>query len=238
MNVFMYWPGGNARPSMRRWIVILVCAICWICLSRTSDAYSVGMTLYTGHDLQGADGNSLPVGSTIIVVGSGDDVIDDMLTYGTEPDSPYIAATTTGDDIILAHFTIDSNGGPGGPGGFAKIFDNVFDSDVVNYVYIRFFDYQGLWVEGSNIVWGLSYMSNVTDHTLYDPWVTVDIAAYNDLQVDKTNDFVVIPEPSTFRFLLFTGFGLLCMFFYIRVPVYMRERCAKKKALGGKVGEV
>lgn len=128
--------------------------------------------------------NATPLadGSWVFIIGSGDGVADPMFLYGG---TNYIAQTVTGDDVILGMVRIGANGAD--PGTF---FTTVrYESDEINYVYIRFFEtggeITGMQNWGQSATFDLSIMAGVT---------TVD---FGSGYANQQNNFVVIPEPST-----------------------------------------
>jgi hypothetical protein len=126
-------------------------------------------------------------GMTVMVIGSGDSTNDGMVVWGG---TNYIAASTLGDDVILATVTISSNDSGVAGGFFATI---SYESDDIDYVYIRFFNAPPGALT-SMVYWGTSsvFQLGVTLGVS-----TVDFNPGNDLKTTNYNNFVVIPEPST-----------------------------------------
>lgn len=155
----------------------------------------VDLDAYVLQPILGGDGvTPLADGSWVFIIGSGDSVIDPMMTYGA-PATNYIANSTTGDDVILGVVFIDSSLGPG---TFATTVQ--YDSSLIDYVYIRFFDTTGPLT--GMLYWGTS--------TVFELGVTLGVSTVQFDQNDQLvatnyNNFVVIPEPSTANLLLLVG---------------------------------
>lgn len=135
-------------------------------------------------------------GSWVFIMGSGDAVNDGMQTYnGTN----LIAASTLGDDVILGMIQIPLNS----TNNSGKFFVTVqYESDDINYAYLRFFDTTSMPITGL-LWWGTSSM--------FQLGVTLGVATVQfdqDYQLATTNqnNFVVIPEPSSLNlFVLVAG---------------------------------
>lgn len=141
--------------------------------------------------LGGDEVTPLADGSWVFIIGSADDVIDPMVQIGTN----YIAYSTTSNDVILGVVKIDSSLGPG---TFATTVQ--YDSSLINYVYIRFFDTTGDLT--GMIYWGTS--------TVFELGVTLGVSTVQFDQDDQLvatnyNNFIVIPEPGTANLLLLVG---------------------------------
>ncbi len=158
-------------------------------------AYAVNMVTlyaYVTYSIYDSLNNPLSNGSYVYIIGSGDNVVDPMPTWGA-PATNYIAEGTTGDDVFLGSVTIGT--GTGSNGTFFVSIE--YDSDLINYVYLRFFDYQG-----PGNVTGMVYWGNSSNFYVGDPEFGVKIQDFNDgapnsLVASNYNNFVVIPEPGT-----------------------------------------
>ncbi|HMP76170.1 MAG TPA: hypothetical protein PKE12_07740 [Kiritimatiellia bacterium] len=183
-------------------------ALCALGLAAApADAAIVDLDAYVLNPILQDDGiTPLADGSWVMIIGSWDGTIDPMVQIG--PD--YIAASVTGDDVILGIVQIDSLFGPGTFGTTVQ-----YDSTLVNNVYIRFFDTTGPLT--GMIWWGTSPMIGPVGVTL--GVTTVQFDPGGSLQVDQENNFVIIPEPGTANLLLLVG-GMIWA---------MRAKMARKK---------
>jgi len=135
--------------------------------------------------LQEDDVTPLADGSWVYIIGSTDTNIDPMVQFGTN----FIAGTVTGDDVILGIVRI----GDGSIASNGTFFTTVqYESDVINHVYIRFFNTTGDLV--GPIWWGTS--------SIFQLGVTLGVSTVvfdqgTNLITDNFNNFVVIPEPSS-----------------------------------------
>ena len=96
------------------------------------------------------DDNYTPLvdGSIVLIIGSSNNVIDPMNTYG---ETNYIARSTTGDDQIIGEVTIDST--ELGSNGTFYSGDFYYDPDEVKWLYLRFFQETNTALTGM-IHWG------------------------------------------------------------------------------------
>lgn len=181
------------RKKWWRLIGVSLC-IAFVGIS-ASRATIVALDAYVLNPIFGGDGvTPLADGSWVMIIGSGDNIADPMDTWnGTN----LIADSTTGDDVILAIVQIDSSiFGPGTFGNTVK-----YDSSVINYVYIRFFEFTN-WPIVNMVYWGTS--------AVYSLGVTLGVATVQfdpagSLTATNYNNFVAIPEPSTANLLLLVG---------------------------------
>ncbi len=154
----------------------------------------VDLDAYVLNPILGGDGvTPLADGSWVMIIGSGNNVADPMDTWNV---TNLIADSTTGDDVILAIVQIDSLFGPGTFGVTVQ-----YDSSVINYVYIRFFEFTN-WPIVNMVYWGTS--------AVYSLGVTLGVATVQfdpggSLVATNYNNFVAIPEPSTANLLLLVG---------------------------------
>ncbi len=152
----------------------------------------VDLDAYVLQPILGGDGvTALADGSWVFIVGSGDSVLNPMQSIGTN----FIANSVTGDDEILGIVQIDSTFGAG---TFATTVQ--YDSSLINYVYIRFFDTTGPLT--GMLYWGTS--------TVFELGVTLGVSTVqfnpgDQLVATNYNNFVIIPEPSTANLLLLVG---------------------------------
>ncbi|HMP89307.1 MAG TPA: hypothetical protein PJ991_03850 [Kiritimatiellia bacterium] len=158
-------------------------------------ALLVDLDAYVDFPILQEDGvTPLADGSWVYIIGSTDSIIDPMQMVGTN----FIAGSVTGDDVILGIVRI----GDGAVSNSGTFFSTVrYESDEINYVYIRFFNstdsLTGL------IWWGTSAM--------FQLGVTLGVATVvfdqgTNLITDNEDNFVIIPEPNTIHlFVLVAG---------------------------------
>lgn len=169
-----------------------------------SHAAPVNLILTITTPLLDGDGNALADGSVFYVIGNQSGNVNPMQSFGDS----FIADSTTGDDVIIAELILDSST-TGTPGTMFVSIPNAFDSDDIDFLYLRFFDFQDPPpVAGTNIPWGTTSPTNYT--------VAFGLAFYDTegAQVSATNNFIVIPEPGTLH--LFVVAGLLFALFFAR----------------------
>ncbi|MCS6771669.1 MAG: hypothetical protein NZ740_06540 [Kiritimatiellae bacterium] len=166
----------------------------------TSFAPPVSLDAYVLNPIYGCDGvTPLADGSWVMIIGSGDNVINPMQTWGP---GYFIADSVTGDDIILAIVPIDSLFGSGTFGVTIT-----YDSSLVNYVYIRYFDTTN-WPIGGTVCWGTS---KIFAPTVYLGVAEVRFDPDGSLYSTNVNNFVAIPEPSTANLLVLVGGMILAI---------------------------
>lgn len=135
-------------------------------------------------------------GSWVYIIGSGDSTNDGMTVYGS---TNLIADSVQGDDVILGVIQIPLNSTPGSGTFFTTV---QYESDDVNFVYLRFFSTTSFPITGM-VWWGTSSM--------FQLGVTLGVATVQFDQIDQLaatnqNNFVVIPEPSSMNlFVLIAG---------------------------------
>jgi len=161
-------------------------------------ALLVDLDAYVDLPILSTNGTPIQDGSWVFIIGSTDTNQDPMATYGG---TNLIANSVTGDDVILLAIQIPYNVGTNSGTFFAT---TQYESDDINYVYIRFFDTVGpltgmLW-------WGTSSMFQL-GITLGVS--TVQFDQLEQLSVTNYNNFVVIPEPSTLQLFVLVG-GVIC----------------------------
>jgi hypothetical protein len=180
--------------TQRKWLVFWTCLCLALAGMIGAQAVLVDLdALVTYSIFQNGYAGPLTNGAVVYIVGSGDSAIDPMATHGTN----LIAASVTGDDVIL---------------GTARIGDNVssngtfyvtvpYESTAVNYVYIRFFDFTNIPVTGL-VYWGTSSNFFIGAPTLGVSTVNFNQNAPSSLVTTNYNNFVVIPEPSSANLLV------------------------------------
>lgn len=184
-------------PShQKRWLAFWLClviAILAVTMCHATTVYLIGYVTYSLLDSQGVP---LADGSWVGIFGSGDAVNDGPETYG-DPDT-LIADSVQGDDIFIGWVRIDQSSFEGSNGTFVTDSQFTFDIDTIHYLYLRFFDDTNYPpIQGSNIAWGTSPVFGVTNEFGY-----VETDFVGNYMTSLTNDFVIIPEPSTSHLLL------------------------------------
>lgn len=171
----------------------------WLCMASAAQGAIINLQAYVLYSLYQADGlTPLPDGSLVQIIGSLDNAIDPMGTYGTN-----VTGQTTGDDVILG--SVQINSADLSIDGTFYSGDIYFLSEDIKYMYIRFYDTTNALA--GLIYWGESDLFVATNH------------AFNVLEMDfggsysttNQNNFVAIPEPGTLPLLLL-ALGALALF--------------------------
>ena len=173
------------QSAHKRWQLLWVTLVVASLGVAAVRAAIVDLDAWVQYSIYQSDGTTpLADGSWVYIVGSFDDVADPMYAFGTN----FIAELPTGDDVILGAVQINLDSFSNG-----TFFTTVqYESDEVKYVYIRFFEFtNGLPITGL-VDWGVS--------TTFQLGVTLGVSTVDfgpDLVADRTDNFVVIPEPTT-----------------------------------------
>jgi len=175
------------KNTISSWRIIALCLLILAGTVTCAYALIVSLDVYVEFALLDNNGDPLEDGMTVMVIGTQDPFNDGMQLYGG---TNYIASSTLNDDILLATITVSSNESGIAGGFFATI---TYESDDIDYVYIRFFDAPPNALTGM-IHWGTSSVIQL-GVTLGVSTVTFDSG--ESLQATNYNNFVVIPEPST-----------------------------------------
>jgi hypothetical protein len=133
-----------------------------------------------------------------MIFGSGNNVNNGPATYGI---TNLIADSVQGDDVYLGYVRIDQVSYGTSNGTFYTANQFSFDEDTIHYLYIRVFNTTVYPVEGY-FQWTSSPVYGFTSEF---GKVTTDFVG--NYLTSVTNNFVVIPEPSTSHLLL-VFFGL------------------------------
>jgi hypothetical protein len=176
---------------------------CISLLLGTGNSAMINLQAYITFSLLTSNG-TLPLadGSVVYIIGSLNNVQDPMTTYGS-PATNFVAGSVSGDDVIVgvtAVYAADLNSN-----GTFYAGDYYYDDDLVDYLYIRFFDSPAPITGMVN--WGTSPMTNVGDIFDCCGLSVIEVDFIGNLAATNYNNFVVIPEPSTMN-LLFLGGGL------------------------------
>jgi len=135
-------------------------------------------------------------GSWVYIIGSGDATNDGMQVFGG---TNLIAGSVQGDDVILGIIQIPLNSTTNSGTFFTTV---QYESDDINFVYIRFFNTNAMPITGM-VWWGTSSMFQL-GVTL--GVATVQFDQLEQLAATNLNNFVVIPEPSSMNlFVMIAG---------------------------------
>ena len=172
---------------------------------QVSRGVTVTLEAYVSYGITSSNGSDLADGSVIYVMGSQDAINDGMMQWqGAEGPTGYVGHSTLGDDIYIGMVRVDSAMGVGGTFYAGPFY---FDSDLVNYLYIRIFDTNGIPLGYVN--WTVS---DVYAGTNYDPVTPVVYVDFNPtdshLSTTNYNYFYIVPEPGTAQLLMLTA-GLM-----------------------------
>ena len=193
-----------ASVGNRRWLIFWAV----FCIAAVSSVVAYGATVrlwatVTFALMDHLSNAPLVDGSVVYIMGSTDDVADPPMQWGGT--NSYIANSTTGDDAFIGEVRI-GDGGVSSNGTFFTL-NYTFDTDEIQYLYLRFFEYtSNSLVQGSNIWWNTSPTTTYTNHP-WDPGVVLSEFAGNYAATNRSN-FVVIPEPGVGGLVLLCG-GLL-----------------------------
>jgi hypothetical protein len=167
-----------------------------VSMAATAQAAPCRLIAYVSLALLDSAGASLADGSVVLIFGSYDYVNDGpSAPYGG--DDPLVANSTLGDDVYLGYAFIDTPSFDNTDGTFVSDGAITFDTADIHYFYIRFFDTRGYPVAGTGIAWNTSMLFGYTQE-FGD--AVVDFGG--NINTSVTNDFVIIPEPSTGHLLL------------------------------------
>lgn len=201
------------KNTTSTWRALALCAL--ILASTVSCAYAliVSLDVFVEFGLLDENGDPMADGMTVMVIGSPDPINDGMELYaGTN----YIANSTLSNDVILATITVSSNESGVAGGFFATL---TYESDDIDYVYIRFFnappsDLTGMIYWGTSSVIQLGVTLGVS---------TVQFDSGGALQATNYNNFVVIPEPSTANLFVMMAGMMWAMRSHMRKKMMLRE---------------
>lgn len=180
----------------RHWYVFWACfLIAFAAIVLISQAAPINLIAYVTYSLLDSSGNPLPDGSMVMIFGSWDEYNDGPVApYGG--DDPLIADSTQGDDIFLGWVRIGQPSYFGSNGTFYTANQITFDDTMVRYMYLRFFDTTDYPVTGY-VGWGTSTVFGYTS-----AFGQAEVDFVGNYVASMTNNFVIIPEPSTAHLLL------------------------------------
>ena len=151
----------------------------------------VDLIAYVSYSLNDSTGTPLADGSIVMIFGSTDAINNGPQSYNV---TNRIADSTQGDDVYIGMVRID------GGGTFYTANDFSFDDSSIHYLYIRFFNATGYPVSGY-YAWNTSLVFGFTSE-----FGKAEVDFVGNYLATVTNNFVVIPEPSTSHlFLVFFG---------------------------------
>lgn len=224
------WEPGMRNRNTRLlscWMAGLLVAVIFFILTPVSPGATISLYIYTQYRtssdydiLEGPNGDALADGSYVMVVGSADNVMEDLYHEGSNYQS------LVENDIILGTFQLNTGNDEGwfDTGGFT------FDSGVVQYVYLYFFNSSNYPVSGVT-AYGHSSVIDARNWNPVTYSIELDMTRGTNLYVSATNNFVVIPEPSSGSLLvLFLGLGIIGM------PGLLKA-CSKKEPRPGGGGQ-
>ncbi len=187
---------SRIRHSAKLLLVMACLLVGWAPISQ---GLIVTLSAFTTYALTGPSGAPLAEGSVVMIIGSLDSTPDPMAEWG----GALIADSTTGDDIFIGvAYVLDD--GTISAGGFK------YDSSMVNYLYLRFFDTTSYPIWSGTNAWGTTDVWGVTNQFQF---VSLDFAPDHPYGVGHTNLFVIIPEAGTGNYMLMAlllgaGWGL------------------------------
>ena len=157
----------------------------------------VNLIAYVTYSLLNSAGSPLADGSYVYIFGSGDAVNNGPSTWGG---TNLIADSVQGDDVFLGFARIDMPSYNFSNGTFYTAGEIWFDDAAIHYLYIRFFDTTNYPVSGY-LAWNTSSIIEVTSR-----FGQAQMDFLGNIPTSVTNNFVVIPEPSSASlFVLFAG---------------------------------
>ena len=188
-----------------RWTIFWSIFLTAFIAIQVSRGVTVTLEAYVSFSMTSSNGADLADGSVVYIMGSLDAVNDGMQEWQTNGGPVgFIANSTLGDDVYIGQVRVDMGALNAGGTFYAGPF--YFDSTLVNYLYIRVFDTNG--VPQGYVNWAAS---DVFPGDLYDPIapvVYVDFNPDHNLSTTNYDYFYVVPEPGTAQLLMLTA-GLM-----------------------------
>lgn len=184
---------GLSKTLQFRWRVFWGCFLSALFLLTFAHAATVYLTGYVTYSLLNGSGNPLSDGSIVMIFGSYDNVNDGIGIFGG---TNYVANSTLNDDVYLGWVRIGQPSYMGSNGTFYTAFQISFDDTVVQYLYLRFFDTTNYPISGY-VAWGTSDVFGFTSEFGY-----AEVDFVGGYMTTFTNNFVIIPEPSTAHLML------------------------------------
>ena len=178
------------RAVQRRWLIFWAAFTLAVLTIAMCQGTTITLLAWVTYSLY--DDSSVPLGddSVVYIIGSKDNVNDGMQAFGTN----YIADSVQGDDVFIGLVRIGYNTTSNGTFLTA---DFTFESDEVDYIYIRLFDTTMAPPEGL-VDWGVSPLFDATNH----PFDVLFLNLVGGYATTNELVFVVIPEPGSGQLLL------------------------------------
>ena len=196
----------------------LLVALLLLPLAQNTHAAIISIFAYNSYQFLQSDGTTpLADGSWVMIIGTTNSTIrePDMQQYGTSPegDPVYLADSVMPGDTLITMtriFTCDVFGG-----GFIET-PFAIDTDMIQYFYLRIFDYQQDNIGG---YWGLTHWNYSDIYHIDDVNIFGELDFAPDAAISTTmqNHFAVIPEPNTMLFSLW-GASLIFLARAFRSP--------------------
>ena len=182
----------------RGWLIFWCCFVLMFFVITAAQSAIVDLIAYVSYSLKDSSGAPLADGSIVMIFGSANAVNNGPVVIGG---TNLIAQSTQGDDVFIGMVRIDSPSYGSSNGTFYTANEFSFDDASINYLYLRFFNTTSYPV-GGYLQWNTSALFGYTSEFSK---VTVDFVG--NYLTSVTNNFTVIPEPSTSHLLL-VFFGL------------------------------
>jgi hypothetical protein len=191
--------GANMKAGRQKgWLIFWCCFVLMFFVITVAQSAIVDLIAYVSYSLKDSSGAPLADGSIVMIYGSTDAVNNGPRTWGG---TNLIADSVQGDDVYIGMVRIDQVSYGTSNGTFYTANEFSFDEDSIKYLYIRIFNTTINPVEGY-YQWTSTPVFGFTSEF---GKVTVDFVG--NYLTSVTNNFVVIPEPSTSHLLL-VFFGL------------------------------
>lgn len=177
----------------RRWLVFWACLLVMFVAITGVYATTVNLIAYVSYSILDSLGVPLADGSVVYIFGSTDAVNDGPLSFGG---TNLIADSVQNDDVFIGMVQIGTPSFLGSNGTFYSDSQFSFNIDDIHYLYIRFFNTTNSEIQGYTN-WGYSGATQMVDDG--SGYAVID---WGQQRTTVTNNFVIIPEPSTGHLLL------------------------------------
>jgi hypothetical protein len=181
------------------WLIFWCCFVLMFFVITAAQSAIVDLIAYVSYSLKDSGGAPLADGSIVMIFGSSDNVNNGPRTYGV---TNLIAESVQGDDVYLGFVRIDQVSYGTSNGTFYTANEFSFDDSAISFLYLRIFN-SAVYPVGGYLQWTSSPLFGFTSEF---GKVTTDFVG--NYLTSVTNNFVVIPEPSTSHLLL-VFFGLM-----------------------------